>query len=236
MSTPPFKPFEHQISAQADLKRMEKSGGGFLCDQMGLGKTATMSMFLLENHKKEYVNLIVCPYSLLTVWQKEIKKVDGWNGNFIKPKILIYHGSKRKRSLDKIKKYDFVITTYAIISSRELDLKQWQRVILDESHYIKNGLQRSAPKCAQAAYHLSQRSKVRFCITGTPFNNRIKDIASQCKFVGVLPYADPNWWNENSENESNMIYWRENFVIRRTKDGMLSKTNNSRSQIDRYSS
>ena len=168
MSTPPFKPFEHQISAQFDLKRMEKLGGGFLCDAMGLGKTATMSMFLISNYKKGQTNLIVCPYSLLSIWQKEIKKVDGWDGKFIKPKILIYHGSKRKKSLDNIYNYDFVVTTYAIISTRELDLKNWQRIILDESHNIKNGLQRSAPKCARAAYHLSERSKVRFCITGTP--------------------------------------------------------------------
>ena len=225
MSTPPFKPFEHQISAQFDLKRMEKLGGGFLCDAMGLGKTATMSMFLISNYKKGQTNLIVCPYSLLSIWQKEIKKVDGWDGKFIKPKILIYHGSKRKKSLDKIYNYDFVVTTYAIISSRELDLKKWQRVILDESHNIKNGLQRSAPKCAQAAYHLSERSKVRFCITGTPFNNRIRDIAAQCKFVGVLPYCDPTWWGDNAGNESSMLYWRNNFVIRRTKDGMLKAPN-----------
>ena len=183
--SPNFKPFEHQLSAQKELKRMEKLGGGFLCDQMGLGKTATMSMFLINENKKGQTNLIVCPYSLLTVWSEEIKKVDGWKDEFIKPKILIYHGSSRKQNLSKLRTYNFVITTYAIIGSKELNDRKWSRVILDESHNIKNGLQRSGPKCAKAAYQIGLNSKVRFCITGTPFNNRINDIAAQAKFVGV---------------------------------------------------
>lgn len=224
-TTTKFKPFEHQLNAQKDLQRMDKCGGGFLCDMMGLGKTLTMSMFLIDNHIDKTQNLIVCPYSLLTIWSRELKKADGWNSKSIKPKILVYHGSSRKKYINKLNNYDFVITTYAIISSRELDFKKWQRTILDESHAIKNGLQRSAPKCAQAAYHLGQSSKSRFCITGTPFNNRIKDIASQAKFVGVAPYNDPNWWEENGSNEQNILCWRNKFVIRRTKDGMISKPN-----------
>jgi transcription termination factor 2 len=220
--SPNFKPFEHQLSAQKELKRMEKLGGGFLCDQMGLGKTATMSMFLINENKKGQTNLLVCPYSLLTVWCEEIKKVDGWKDEFIKPKILIYHGSSRKQNLSKLQSYNFVITTYAIIGSKELNDKKWSRVILDESHNIKNGLQRSGPKCAKAAYQIGMNSKVRFCITGTPFNNRINDIAAQAKFVGVEPYCEPNWWSENENNETNMLYWRNTFVIRRTKDKMLS--------------
>jgi transcription termination factor 2 len=225
MSFNTFKPFEHQLSAQQELKRMEGKGGGFLCDQMGLGKTSTMAMHILSNHKKGQINLIVCPFSLLSIWKCEINKTDGWNGKFIKPEILIYHGTKRKQFTDKLHKYDFVITTYAIIGSKELNYKKWHRTILDESHNIKNGLQRSAPKCAQAAYQIGENSKVRFCITGTPFNNRIKDIASQAKFVGVKPYCDPTWWNDNEYNESNMLCWKKEFVIRRTKDGMMSMPN-----------
>jgi transcription termination factor 2 len=217
-SSPIFKPFEHQLSVQKDLKRMSKNGGGFLCDSMGLGKTASMSMFLINEHQKGQTNLIVCPCSLLSMWNVEIKKVDGWSNKVIDPTILIYHGTARKKELYKLLSYDFVITTYAIIGLTELNNKKFTRVILDESHTIKNGLRSSGPKCAKAAYQIGMNSKVNFCITGTPFNNRINDIASQAKFVGVEPYCNPEWWIDNED----VLCWKNKCVIRRTKDQMIS--------------
>ena len=103
----------------------------------------------------------------------------------------------------------------------DLNRKRWGRVVLDESHYIKNGLQSKIPKCANAAFEIGKRSTYNWCISGTPFNNRMQDLASQCKFIGTRPYNDPKWWKNNGDNPDEVTDWREKFVIRRTKENIL---------------
>ena len=217
-----FIPLKHQLEAQDMMKNIESRGkGGFLCDSMGMGKSLTVSMFLHANKFKNLPDLIVCPFSVLSTWQEWLVRVKDWDIKRPKPKICLFHGSKRLKDLTKIVNYDFVITTYSIISSGELEKVKWGRVILDESHYIKNGLQRGAPKCAKAAFDIGLNSKKNWAVSGTPFNNRMKDIAAQALFIGTRPYNDPKWWKKNEKNKTLIDEWRSNFTIRRTKENML---------------
>lgn len=213
-----FKPFEHQISAQKKLQNMEKWGrkGGFLSDGCGMGKTITMAMHLSQNHVKGKIDLVVCPLSVLKTWEREFKLVT--EGKY---STLVYHGRGRA---DLLKKggWNCVITTYAILGAGELSSRRWGRIVLDESHNIKNGLQRKCPKVAVGAYELVNKSTYRFCISATPFNNRMLDIAAQCKFIGTLPYANPDWWRKEGKAEGALDEWRREHVIRRTKEGMLA--------------
>jgi len=212
--------YEHQNIALPVLKRMENKGkGGFLADSMGLGKTVTMATHLMRNKLSGKKDLIVCPLSLMKQWRREIKRVYKASCDY-KPKILYFHGSKRMEKLNQ-KKWDFVITTYSVIGAGQLNRKKWGRVVLDESHSIKNGLQTKKPKCAVATFEIGKRSKYNWCITGTPFNNRINDLVSQCKFIGTAPYNDPKWWKDNRDNEKEIVKWRKKFVLRRTKDNIL---------------
>jgi hypothetical protein len=188
--------------------------------------TVTMSMYLTCNKISRKTDLIVCPFSVLSTWKEWLDKVKDWgvkDGETRRsPRILVYHGAKRKTTL-KNNHFDYVITTYAIIGTGELNLKSWGRVVLDESHYIKNGLRGKPPKCARAAFAIGQRSVKNWNLTATPFNNRMKDIAAQCLFIGTAPFNDPTWWKEHGEDEEYVSEWRGLFVIRRTKDGLLAK-------------
>ncbi len=223
MTTRDFEPMQHQLDAQKTMIHMEKKGGGFLCDSCGLGKTATMAMFLTGNKIRTRTDLIVCPFSVLSTWEDWLTRANRWNGEKRgEVRTLIYHGPKRKSLLSKFHEYDFVITTYAIIGTGELNAKRWGRTVLDESHMIKNGLQRKTPKCAKAAFEIGLRSLSRWCISATPFNNRIKDVAAQAVFVGVKPYDSPGWWKDNEENRDALASWRDSSMIRRTKDDMLA--------------
>ena len=216
-----FSPYQHQIDAQNIMKNMEIDGnGGFLADAMGLGKTATMAMFLKSNKIQNRTDLIVCPFSVIQNWKREIMNVKDYPTETSEPSILIYHGPKRERELAH-GTWDYVITTYSIIGTGELSRKRWGRVVLDESHTIKNGLRGGAnkPKCAIAAFEIGRRSEKNWCISGTPFNNRMSDIAAQCYFLGTAPFDDPKWWRKPSDVA--VSEWRSNFVLQRTKDGLL---------------
>lgn len=216
-----FVPYPHQIEAQNILKNMEVDGnGGFLADAMGLGKTATMAMFLKSQKFQNKTDLIVCPFSVLNTWKREILTVKDYPTETADPRILIYHGPKRANELAK-GGWDYVITTYSIIGTGELNRKRWGRVVLDESHNIKNGLRVGGkkPKCAVAAFEIGRRSVKNWCISGTPFNNRLSDIAAQCHFLGTAPFNDPKWWNKPAEEA--VSEWRSSFVLQRTKEGLL---------------
>jgi len=215
-----FQPFPHQLDAMPVIEKMEKQGGLILADEMGCGKTLTTAMYL-RTHKESRPNLIVVPSStLLYVWQREILRVKDWPEAGPEPSILLYHGKDRKEQL-KSQKWDYVLTTYSVLSKNELNTRMWSRVCLDESHTIRNGTSSKKPKCALSSYAVAKRAKYRWCITGTPFNNRIGDIASQCKFIGAEPYNDPQWWVKNETNEVAKERWCKDFMLRRTKEGKL---------------
>lgn len=216
--------YPHQVKAVWRMPDMETNGkGGVLAFCPGLGKTITMASHL--KHMKEIEpglrrsDLIVCPVAVLSHWKTEILSI-----HTDKPKILIYHGTKRDRSRIK-KKWDYIITTYDMLKSTingeyEINKKRFTRIILDEAHNIKNGSQKKCPAVARAAFDFSKKSKFRWCITGTPFNNSIMDLASLAMFIRRKGYTDPEDWKTGNIDVNE---WREHNVIIRRKDGLLEK-------------
>ena len=56
---------------------------------------------------------------------------------------------------------------------------EWHRVILDESHSIKNR------NCGQSKSVAELRATNRWCLTGTPFGTKVVDIENQLRFIGL---------------------------------------------------
>ncbi|KAG1688361.1 hypothetical protein DVH05_003792 [Phytophthora capsici] len=66
----------------------------------------------------------------------------------------------------------------SVVTSK-LHQLQWFRVILDESHLIANA------GCARAQAAFTLDSRRRWCVTGTPIQNRTADLAALLHFVGL---------------------------------------------------
>ncbi len=192
--------------------------GSVLAFDMGLGKTLTFASFLTERRceeKPSLPDLIVVPLCVLTQWKSEIHKLQKtW-------KVFIYHGPKRVSQLKENIYCDFVITTYHSLVTRELECYGWNRVVLDEAHNIRNGIEtkhKGVPKRAIGAYALKEKSKFCHCITGTPFNNGKNDLLSLMKFVGY-----------DGEDDTKFV---EQFVIQKTKEDIMEKINTDTIFID----
>lgn len=60
---------------------------------------------------------------------------------------------------------------------------KWARVVLDEAHRIKG----RTTSTARSAFALT--AEYRWCLTGTPLQNRVGDIYSLLRFMRLAPYA-----------------------------------------------
>ncbi|OMJ08064.1 DNA repair protein RAD5 [Smittium culicis] len=146
--------------------------------------------------------LIVCPLSTVYNWEDQIKAHTA-RGSL---STYIYHGSDRTRSAKFLSSFDVVITTYNIIFNeyakevRQLKPQDdtsfsipdrpyvsplqhlfWDRVVLDEAHIIKDR------KTWQSRASCSLTARSRWCLTGTPIQNRIDDLFSLVKFLHFSP-------------------------------------------------
>ncbi len=100
----------------------------FIADEMGLGKTiqAIGAAEYLEASKI----LIICPATIKINWSKEILS---WTNH----QAIILNGGKMKDQPDDFK---YCIINYDILNkwSEFLYKQNWDMLIIDESHYVKN--------------------------------------------------------------------------------------------------
>ena len=151
--------------------------GAILADDMGLGKTLQALVWLLhvrERNPRGGPALVICPTSVMHNWAREA-------ANFT-PELRVLSlgsGAERHELRKDIKKYDLVITNYALLRR---DIDAWREVklravIMDEAQYIKN------PDAAVTRAAIELQAKHRLALTGTPLENRPLDLWSIMSFV-----------------------------------------------------
>ncbi|KAI2621562.1 hypothetical protein GGS21DRAFT_494601 [Xylaria nigripes] len=195
-----LKPF--QLHGVAWMKAMEKTAwkGGLLGDEMGLGKTIQAVSLIMSDYPAKTPTLVLLPPVALGQWQDEIAT---YTGNRLK--TIVFHGTNAKaRTLTakELKRFDVIIMSYNSLESlyrkQEKGVKKedvlykeksvihqikFHRVILDEAHCIKTRTTMTARAC------FALNVTYRWCLTGTPLQNRIGEFFSLIRFLEIKPYA-----------------------------------------------
>jgi superfamily II DNA or RNA helicase len=180
--------------------------GALLADDMGLGKTL-QALCAIQGKA-----LIVCPTSVISSWQDQIER--------FRPslKVSVYHGSARKLDSNA----HITLTTYGVLRMDQdpLSRADWQTIVLDEAHVIKN----PGSQIAQAAHSL--KAPFRIALSGTPVENRLADLWSQFQFVNPGLLGSQNDFEEryaapisrgDREAEAKLRARIKPFLLRRLK-------------------
>ena len=64
----------------------------------------------------------------------------------------------------------------------------WHRVVLDEAHTIKTITTAQAQACFALAAHR------RWCLSGTPLQNKLDDLFALMHFLKLEPFSERQWW------------------------------------------
>ncbi|KAF6834024.1 DNA repair protein rad16, partial [Colletotrichum plurivorum] len=195
-----LKPF--QLEGVGWMLAMEKTEykGGLLGDEMGLGKTIQAVSLIMSDFPSKLPSLVLVPPVALMQWQSEIAAYT--DGTL---KTFVYHGSLAKTksmTLKELKKFDVIMMSYNSLESmyrkqekgftrkngihKEKSLihqLNFHRVILDEAHSIKTRTTMTAKAC------FALKTEYRWCLTGTPLQNRIGEFFSLIRFLEIKPYA-----------------------------------------------
>ena len=169
---------------------------GILADEMGLGKTIqTIALLahLAVDHGIWGPHLVVVPTSVMLNWEMEFKK---WCPGF---KIMTYYGNQEERKQKRRgwtddNAWNVLITSYQLVLQDQQSLKRrnWQYMILDEAHNIKNF------RSQRWQALLTFKSRARLLLTGTPLQNNLTELWSLLFFLmpsdgqsgGVEGFAD----------------------------------------------
>ncbi|CBF69917.1 uncharacterized protein ANIA_10794 [Aspergillus nidulans FGSC A4] len=245
------KKYREVISGIVLDQEPPQSLGGLLADMMGLGKTLSILSLVISSlaQAQEWARMIpqpglvksrpgirntkttllVAPLSTVNNWVSQVKEHlrDGALTSYV------FHGSSRTTSVDELSKYDLVITTYSIVlselsgrgsrraGSSPLTKMNMFRIVLDEAHTIR---EQSAAQ-TQAIFRLNAQR--RWSVTGTPIQNRLDDLLSVTKFLGIYPYDDRSRFNMHILSRfktgdatvlASLRVLVDSFTLRRVKD------------------
>ncbi|RKX36102.1 MAG: ATP-dependent helicase [Verrucomicrobia bacterium] len=182
---------------------------GLLADEMGLGKTVQMISLIACRPVKEAQHIVVCPASVVPVWQDEIHKFF--------PNIPV-HILNADNDFLQNRKSGLWIASYAQLRNHRamLGRKSFGYAILDEGQFIKN----PDAKVTNTCFEIQARHRI--VLTGTPLENRQLDLWSLFHFLlpGLLGTRQQFEASLGRDRESMVVRLRAQlapFMLRRTK-------------------
>ena len=173
--------FEYQDEALDWMKIRELDpviSGGFLCHEMGLGKTRMMSRLIKDNLVQ--LTLVLTTKSTIGSWLTELRTQSNFAFDCLEYK-------KHKTVIRPGRPTVLVATHHSVLKRNN---RRWieefgqtwfhehtfNRIVVDEAHILRNFGSLFADIQAIP-------SRIRWGITATPYNNRVSDIRAYTQFL-----------------------------------------------------
>jgi SNF2 family DNA or RNA helicase len=167
--------YPYQLNGYRWLSLMRKNGlGAIIADEMGLGKTVQVICLLIEaNVQNSQPNLVIAPATLLENWRRELARFAPCLS------VHVHHGHRRTGFPSELKLHHVVVSTFetAVMDVSLFRNVGWDVLVIDEAQNIKN------PEAKRTLQLKTIPRNVAIAVTGTPVENRLKDLWSIADFV-----------------------------------------------------
>lgn len=197
------EPKPHQIDAALFALQTPFLPGVILADEVGLGKTIEAGIVISQYwaERKRRV-LIIAPSSLRQQWQQELYE------KFLIPSELLDSKSKdRLLQAQDTTKAQVLICSYEFVLRHETSLsKQWDLVIADEAHRLRNFWNGDRAKMPSAVSRVVRNANKTVLLTATPLQNRLDEL------YGLVSVFDPTYFHS-------LDAFRERYVKNRDAFG-----------------
>lgn len=175
--------YDYQKKALLWMLEREISGdapGGFLCLDMGLGKTiltiATTCLHVMKH------TLIIVPKNIMPQWVTEFEKFS----NTIPLVFSANDSNTGKITREILSQHRVIITPISTFGSMKKDDEsellsfEFDRIVIDEAHLIRNNKTKSYKLIKQT------QSKIKWCLSGTPINKSQNDFKTLLEFMSIF--------------------------------------------------
>lgn len=175
--------YEHQQRAyDFALDTLEQGKGLAILADMGTGKSLMTIAITgtLAQEKGVKRMLVVCPKSIVGVWEEEFRKFANY-----RYALTVLDGtiSKKKTAFSYMtgEALQVIVVNYESAWRLEKEITKWKPdlIVCDESSKIKN----PGTSQSKAMHRLGKLTKYNIILTGTPITNNPLDIFSQYKFL-----------------------------------------------------
>jgi SNF2 family DNA or RNA helicase len=162
-------PYRHQVESAKRVVE-EVLGSAILADEVGLGKTVTAGLCVLELIERGVVrdSLILAPANLVDQWQEELEKFFD-----LRPFVARRGDPDSLRELGRAAHVLMPLDRAKEEPFRDILLRRrWGCLVVDEAHRLRN------PLTGRARFCYSLRAVFRLYLTATPVHNSAFDIYS----------------------------------------------------------
>ncbi|MET3109220.1 hypothetical protein AAKU58_004069 [Oxalobacteraceae bacterium GrIS 1.18] len=180
----------HQIEAALFALKSPLSKGVLLADEVGLGKTIEAGIVLCQYWSERRRRLLViCPASLRKQWALELEE------KFNLPSVVLDAKTSRnflKKRLSPLNQKAIVVLSYNYANKIREELKaiQWDIVVIDEAHKLRNAY-RESNKIGQGLRWAMEDCR-KLLLTATPLQNSLMELYGLSTLIDDHIFGDVN--------------------------------------------
>ena len=220
--------FPYQREGASWLSGMEQA---LLADEMGLGKSAQVIAACDLVAANDI--LIVCPAAVRINWSREFVRFSPMD----RPCTLILTGKDQPGPGVNIVSYDLLASNEKL--RQQLKAMQWDVLVLDEAHYLKERSAKRTKAIYGHAKHPGIMHSARRCwrLSGTPMPNNASELYPHLKSAGIekRPYwdfvydfcagfdSDYGYKITGVKNAPKLRGLMAQFMLRRKKDDVMKQ-------------
>lgn len=181
----------HQVDAALFALEPPVPRGAILADEVGLGKTIEASLVIAQRwaEKRRRILLIV-PASLRKQWTQELREKFGLDSTILETKS--YNELKKAGVKQPFEAHDkIIVTSYEFAARKENELVKidWDLVIFDEAHRLRNVYRKGGSKRAKALQS-ALKDRFKLLLTATPLQNSLMELYGLVSIIDEKLFGD----------------------------------------------